>query len=122
MSGATNAGEAFDLIVGRPAAESTYAGIVRLVEEAARARAPMVRLADRFAIVFLVVTLAIAGGGVARLRRPGALAGGDGGGDPLPADPGGAGGDHRRGVAGGAHRRADQGRRRAGGAGRRHAR
>jgi heavy metal translocating P-type ATPase len=61
MSGATNAGEAFDLIVGRPAAESTYAGIVRLVEEAARSRAPMVRLADRFAIVFLVVTLAIAG-------------------------------------------------------------
>ena len=61
MSGATNAGEAFDLIVGRPAAESTYAGIVRLVEEAARARAPMVRLADRFAIVFLLATLAIAG-------------------------------------------------------------
>ena len=61
MSGATNAGEAFDLIVGRPAAESTYAGIVRLVEAAARSRAPMVRLADRFAILFLVATLAIAG-------------------------------------------------------------
>ncbi len=61
MSGATNAGEAFDLVVGRPAAESTYAGIVRLVEEAARSRAPMVRLADRFAILFLVATLAIAG-------------------------------------------------------------
>ncbi len=62
MSGATNAGGAFDLMVSRPAAESTYAGIVRLVEEAARARAPMVRLADRFALFFLVVTLAIAGG------------------------------------------------------------
>ena len=61
MSGATNAGEAFDLIVGRPAAESTYAGIVRLVEEAARERAPIARLADRFAILFLVATLAIAG-------------------------------------------------------------
>ena len=61
MSGATNAGEAFDLIVSRPAAESTYAGIVRLVEEAARSRAPMARLADRFALLFLVATLAIAG-------------------------------------------------------------
>ena len=29
--------------------------------EAARSRAPMARLADRYAIVFLVVTLAIAG-------------------------------------------------------------
>jgi heavy metal translocating P-type ATPase len=61
MSGATNAGMAFDLIAMRPAAESTYAGIIRLVEAAARARAPMVRLADRFAIVFLAATLAIAG-------------------------------------------------------------
>ena len=61
MSGATNAGMPFNLIATRPAAESTYAGIIRLVEAAARARAPMVRLADRFAIVFLVATLTIAG-------------------------------------------------------------
>jgi heavy metal translocating P-type ATPase len=61
MSGATNAGMAFDLIAIRPAAESTYAGIIRLVEAAARTKAPMVRLADRFAIVFLAATLAIAG-------------------------------------------------------------
>jgi heavy metal translocating P-type ATPase len=61
MSGATNAGEAFDLVVSRAASESTYAGIVRLVEAAAQSRAPMVRLADRFAMVFLVVTLLIAG-------------------------------------------------------------
>ena len=54
-------GKTIELIVGRPAAESTYAGIIRLVEEAARSRAPIVRLADRFAILFLVVTLAIAG-------------------------------------------------------------
>jgi heavy metal translocating P-type ATPase len=61
MSGATNAGVAFDLIATKPAAESTYAGIIRLVEAAARAKAPIARLADRFAILFLVATLAIAG-------------------------------------------------------------
>lgn len=59
-SGATNQGEAFDLVARRPAAESTYAGIVRLIEEAEKSKAPMVRLADRFAIVFLAVTLTIA--------------------------------------------------------------
>ncbi|HMN85780.1 MAG TPA: HAD-IC family P-type ATPase, partial [Bauldia sp.] len=62
QSGAANAGEAFDLAVTRPAAESTYAGIVRMVEAAERAKAPMVRLADRFALLFLAVTVTIAGG------------------------------------------------------------
>ena len=61
MSGSTNAGDAFDLDVSRRAAESTYAGIVRLVEGAQRSKAPMSRLADRFALVFLAVTLLIAG-------------------------------------------------------------
>ena len=61
LSGSTNAGEAFDLLASRPAAQSTYAGIVRLVEAAQRSKAPMVRLADRYAVVFLVATLAIAG-------------------------------------------------------------
>ncbi len=61
MSGSTNAGAAFDIVAVRPAAQSTYAGIVRLVETAQRSKAPMVRLADRYAVVFLVTTLAIAG-------------------------------------------------------------
>jgi heavy metal translocating P-type ATPase len=61
LSGSTNAGEAFDVIATRPAAESTYAGIVRLVEDAQRSRAPMSRLADRYAIVFLVLTVVLAG-------------------------------------------------------------
>ncbi|ESR23970.1 heavy metal translocating P-type ATPase [Lutibaculum baratangense] len=61
MSGATNAGDAFDLVAERRAAESTYAGIVRLVEEAQRSRAPMARLADRYAIAFLAVTVCLAG-------------------------------------------------------------
>lgn len=61
MSGSTNAGEAFDLTASHHAAESTYAGIVRLVEEAQRSKAPMSRLADRFAMLFLGVTVVIAG-------------------------------------------------------------
>ena len=60
MSGSTNAGEPFDLTATHLAKESTYAGIVRLVEEAQRSKAPMARLADRWSLGFLGVTLAIA--------------------------------------------------------------
>jgi heavy metal translocating P-type ATPase len=62
LSGSTNVGDAFDLVAERLAAESTYAGVVRLVEAAQRSRAPMSRLADRFAILFLAVTAVMAGG------------------------------------------------------------
>ncbi|MDD8022678.1 MAG: heavy metal translocating P-type ATPase [Paracoccaceae bacterium] len=60
MSGSTNAGEAFDLMAVRPAKDSTYAGIVRLVEAAQASKAPMSRLADRWSLGFLVVTLTMA--------------------------------------------------------------
>ncbi len=60
MSGSANVGAAFDLLAARRAAESTYAGIVRLVEAAQRSRAPMARLADRFAMAFLGLTVALA--------------------------------------------------------------
>lgn len=60
MSGSTNAGEAFDLRVTRHASDSTYAGIVRLVEAAQQSKAPMARLADRYSLLFLVVTVALA--------------------------------------------------------------
>ena len=60
MSGSTNAGEAFDLIAAREAKDSTYAGIVRLVEEAQASKAPMSRLADRWSLGFLGVTVSIA--------------------------------------------------------------
>lgn len=61
MSGSTNAGEAFDLTASRRAAESTYAGIVRLVEEAQQSKAPMSRLADQWSLGFLAVTVSLAG-------------------------------------------------------------
>lgn len=60
MSGTTNAGDAFELLVLRPAQDSTYAGIVRVVEAAQRSKAPLSRLADRWSIGFLVATLVIA--------------------------------------------------------------
>ncbi len=60
LSGATNAGEAFDLCATRRAADSTYAGIVRLVEAAQKSKAPMARLADRYSLAFLAVTVVLA--------------------------------------------------------------
>jgi heavy metal translocating P-type ATPase len=60
-SGAVNAGGAFDLLATTTAEGSTYAGIVRLVQEAERQKAPFVRLADRYAAVFVPITLAVAG-------------------------------------------------------------
>jgi heavy metal translocating P-type ATPase len=60
-SGAVNAGGAFDMIATATAEDSTYAGIVRLVQEAERQKAPFVRLADRWAAVFVPITLVIAG-------------------------------------------------------------
>jgi len=70
-SGTVNAAGPFDLRASASAAESTYAGIVRLVGEAENSQAPFVRLADRYAMWFLPVSLAVAGaawalGGAAR--------------------------------------------------------
>ncbi len=59
-SGTLNLGDSIDMVAARPAADSTYAGIVRLVRNAERERAPFVRLADRYAIIFLPVTLIVA--------------------------------------------------------------
>jgi heavy metal translocating P-type ATPase len=57
LSGTANAGAPFEVRAERPAAESAYAGLVRLVEQVERERAPFVRMADRYAGVFLLVTL-----------------------------------------------------------------
>ena len=59
-SGTVNAGGPFDLRATTTAAESTYAGIVRLVEQAEASSAPFVRLADRYAGAFLGLSLFIA--------------------------------------------------------------
>ena len=59
-SGVVNVGPPFDLRASDTAAASTYAGIVRLVGEAERSQAPFVRAADRYAMWFLPLTLAVA--------------------------------------------------------------
>jgi heavy metal translocating P-type ATPase len=60
-SGVVNAGAPLDLRATTRAADSTYAGVVRLVAEAERSQAPVVRLADRYALGFLAVTLVASG-------------------------------------------------------------
>ncbi|MBX4898903.1 heavy metal translocating P-type ATPase [Rhizobium bangladeshense] len=60
MSGSTNAGDAFDLQATSAAADSTYAGVIRLVEAVQRTKAPIVRLAAKFGLAFLALTLSIA--------------------------------------------------------------
>ena len=60
-SGVVNAAAPFDMRALTTAEESTYAGIVRLVREAQASKAPFVRLADRYALWFLPLTLGVAG-------------------------------------------------------------
>ncbi len=57
LSGTANAGSPFEVRADRPAAESAYAALVRLVQQAQAHRAPFVRMADRYAGFFLPATL-----------------------------------------------------------------
>jgi heavy metal translocating P-type ATPase len=59
-SGSVNAGRPVELDVLRPAGESTYAAIVRLVQSAQGSKAPFVRMADRYAVWFLGLTVVLA--------------------------------------------------------------
>jgi heavy metal translocating P-type ATPase len=60
LSGTVNASQTpFRMRATVSAGESVYAGIIRLVEQAQAARAPLVRMADRYAIFFLPATLAV---------------------------------------------------------------
>lgn len=61
LSGSVNLDGVLDIRAARPAAESHYAQIVRLVEEAQKGKAPIHRLADRYAVWFTALSLALAG-------------------------------------------------------------
>lgn len=60
-SGTVNASEAFEMVAAATAANSTYAGVVRLVEAAQRSKAPVSRLADHYAFWFVPLALGLAG-------------------------------------------------------------
>ncbi len=61
LSGSVNGGSAIEVVATLRAEESQYQRIVALVTEAQERRAPLVRLADRYAVPFTAVSLLIAG-------------------------------------------------------------
>ncbi|MDR0482265.1 MAG: HAD-IC family P-type ATPase [Cellulomonadaceae bacterium] len=61
LSGSINGAVAVEMDVKRASADSQYQQIVSLVESAAASRSPMVRMADRYAVPFTLISFAIAG-------------------------------------------------------------
>jgi heavy metal translocating P-type ATPase len=61
QSGSVNAGDAFDMLAASTADNSTFMGIVRLVQSAQKTKAPAARLADRYALLFMPLSVSIAG-------------------------------------------------------------
>ena len=59
-SGVLNAGAPFTMRATASAADSTFSGIIRLVGQAKSAQATFVRMADRYGLIFLGVTTAVA--------------------------------------------------------------
>lgn len=60
LSGSASIGPVFTVKALRPASESTYAAVVRLVETAQKSKAPKARLAARYGLAFLLMTVTIA--------------------------------------------------------------
>lgn len=63
FSGTINIGDAFDIKAVRRSEESQYSKIVKLVEKAQHEKAPIQRLADKYAVWFTPITLAASAGG-----------------------------------------------------------
>lgn len=62
LSGVLNAGTQFRFTASNTSQESTYAGIIRLVQSAQARSAPGVRIANKMALRFVPVALLVAGG------------------------------------------------------------
>ncbi len=61
LSGSVNGGQAITMRATARVEDSQYQRIISLVEEASQSRAPLVRLADRYAVPFTVAALLVAG-------------------------------------------------------------
>src|SRR5690606_12831337 len=61
LSGSVNGGMAIEMVATAAAADSQYQRIVALVAEAQERAAPLVRVADRYAVPFTIVSFLIAG-------------------------------------------------------------
>ncbi|MDO8147461.1 heavy metal translocating P-type ATPase [Isoptericola sp. b515] len=70
LSGALNTEQAVTLRATAAAADSQYARIVAMVREAAESRAPVVRLADRYAVPFTLFAFLVAGAAWVYHRDP----------------------------------------------------
>jgi heavy metal translocating P-type ATPase len=73
LSGSICLASALTVRATRPSAESQFERIVRLVRSAQGEKAPIGRLADRYAVIFTPVTLLIAALAYAIVRRPEAV-------------------------------------------------
>lgn len=60
-SGTINIGQVLRIKVTKEEKNSTYKKIIAMVEEAEKEKAPMVRLADQYSIIFTIITFIIAG-------------------------------------------------------------
>ena len=58
-SGTVNAGDAFEMTAGASSGQSQYAKVVDLVRKAQQEKAPLQRLADRYAVWFTPITIAM---------------------------------------------------------------
>ena len=63
FSGTINIGDAFDIIAVKKSDESQYAKIVKLVKKAQQEKAPIQRLADKYAVWFTPLTLVASAAG-----------------------------------------------------------
>lgn len=61
LSGVVNAGDAFEYIATNTAEESTYSGIIKMVQSAQARTSPGVRIASKWALAFIPLALITAG-------------------------------------------------------------